>query len=70
LDFTLINGTAVRDLTDELINRERADLKELKKLQKDVSDLKDTTLWSLLVELMQRDTDKHIAMLRFVQTHT
>ena len=70
LDFTLADSPAVRELTDELINRERADLKELKKLQKDIRDLKDTTLWSLLVELMQRDTDKHIAMLRFVQTHT
>jgi len=70
LDFTLVNGAAVRELTDDLINRERADLKELKKLRKDVSDLKDTTLWSLLVELMQRDTDKHVAMLRFVQVHS
>jgi hypothetical protein len=61
---------AVRDLTDQLIDRERADLKELKELQKDIRDLRDTTLWSLLVDLMQRDTDKHIAILRFVQTHT
>ena len=70
LDFTLVDGSAVRDLTDELLDRERADLKELKKLQKDIRDLKDTTLWSLLVDLMQHDTDKHIAMLRFVQVHT
>lgn len=70
LDFTAINGPAVRDLTDELIDREHADLDELKKLQKDIRDLKDTTLWSLLVDLMQRDTEKHIAMLHFVQTHT
>ena len=28
-----------------------------------------TTLWGLLVELMQRDTDKHIAVLTFVKKH-
>ena len=70
LDFNRVNGPAVRELTDQLIDREQADLQELKKLQKDIRDIKDTTLWSLLVELMQRDTDKHIAMLRFVQQHT
>jgi ferritin len=70
LDFSRVNGPAVRDLTDQLIDREQADLQELKKLQKRIRDLKDTTLWSLLVDLMQRDTKKHIAMLRFVRQHT
>lgn len=70
LDFNRVNGPAVRDLTDQLIDREQADRQELKKLQKDIRDIKDTTLWSLLVDLMQRDTEKHIAMLRFVQKHT
>jgi hypothetical protein len=31
--------------------------------------VKDSSLWSLLVELMQRDTQKHIAILRFVTKH-
>jgi hypothetical protein len=26
-------------------------------------------LWSVLVELMERDTQKHIAILRFVRKH-
>jgi rubrerythrin len=68
LDFQL--DPAVRDLTDQLIDREQEDLRELKKLQKDVREIKDTTLWSLLVDLMQHDTKKHIAMLRFVQKRT
>ncbi len=70
LDFDRVDGTAVRELTDELVERELQDKKELKKLQKELRDTKDTTLWSLLVELMQRDTEKHIAMLHFVQHHT
>ncbi len=64
VDFTLINGSAVRDQTDELIDRERADLKELKKLQKDIRDLKDTDALVVARRVDQRDTDKHIAMLR------
>jgi rubrerythrin len=67
LDFHV--DSAVRELTDQLVNREREDLRELKKLQKGVREIKDTTLWPLLVDLMRRDTKKHIAMLRFVQRH-
>ncbi len=70
LDFDRVDRSAVRDLTDQLVQREQEDLRELKKLQRGVRDIKDTTLWSLLVNLMQRDTKKHIAMLRFVQQHT
>jgi len=70
LDFNRVNGLAVRDLTGQLLDREQTDLQELKKLQKDLRDIRDTTLWSLLVDLMQRDTEKHIAMLRFVDKHT
>ena len=46
----------------------KQDPRELKKLQKELRDVKDTTLWSLLVDLMQRDTEKHIAILDFAQT--
>ncbi len=70
LDFHRVDRAAVRDLTNQLIDREQADLRELKQLQKSVSEIKDATLWSLLIDLMQSDTKKHIAMLRFVRTHT
>ena len=67
LDFNRVDGAAVRELTDQLIAREKADVRELKKLQKSVRDVKERTLWPLLIDLMQRDTKKHLAMLRFVQ---
>ena len=67
LDFH--GDAAVRGLTDQLIDREQEDLRAQKELQKDLRDVKDTTLWSLLVDLMQHDTKRHIAMLRFVQKH-
>ena len=63
------NGDTVRQ-NEQLVAREKADLRELKKLKKDLRDFKDTTLWSLLVDLMQRDTEKHIALLGFVEQHT
>ncbi len=70
LDFDRVDRSTVRDLTDQLVQREQKDLRELKNLQRGMRNVKDTTLWSLLVDLMQRDTNKHIALLRFVQQHT
>jgi hypothetical protein len=60
---------AVIDLTDELLQREQADAQELKRLRHELRDVKDTSLWELLVEVMERDTQKHIAILRFAKKH-
>jgi len=70
MDFHRADRAAVLDVTGRLLAREREDARELKQLRKELRDYEDTTLWSLLVELMQRDTDKHIAMLRFAQHST
>jgi hypothetical protein len=56
-------------VTNRLLEHEEADEKELERLQKELRDVSGTTLWGLLVELMQRDTDKHIAVLKFVKKH-
>jgi len=61
---------AVIALTERLIQKEREDEYELKRLQRELRDVKDTTLWSLLVDLMVRDTQKHIALLRFAKKHS
>ena len=54
-------------VTARLLDAERADAKELKKLAKNLGELRDTTLWGLLVELMQDDTAKHIRILSFMR---
>ena len=54
-------------VTDRLLDAERADLKELKRLNKNLGELPDTTFWGLLVELMQDDTAKHIKILEFIR---
>jgi hypothetical protein len=48
-------------------DNEERDIAELKRLKRELRDVKDTSLWELLVELMQRDTEKHIAILKFVR---
>jgi hypothetical protein len=69
MDFYRADGDAVLEVTERLLNRERRDARELKRLQRELRSVKDTSLWGLLVDLMQRDTQKHIAMLRFAKRH-
>lgn len=53
--------------TVKYIELEKQDLKELKKLQKELRPIRDTTLFSLLVRLMEFDTQKHVALLEFIR---
>jgi hypothetical protein len=69
MDFHRADRVAVRNVTDRLLDHEKADEKELHRLQQELSNVNGTALWGLLVELMQRDTDKHIAVLTFVKKH-
>ena len=69
IDFDAENRVEVLEVTARLLDQEEQDLRELKRLRRQFRDVKDTTLWDLLVELMERDTDKHIAILEFVRGH-
>jgi hypothetical protein len=53
--------------TERLLETERADAHELKQFAKQLKDVRDTTLWGLLLELMQDDTAKHIKILKFIR---
>jgi rubrerythrin len=55
--------------TRALLEAERADHTELKRLRKELRAVADTTLWGLLIDLMLLDTDKHIRVLRFLTEH-
>ena len=70
LDFNRTNKEAVLDLTEKLLEKEQQDALELKRLQRELRDVKDTSIWGLLVDLMERDTQKHIAILKFVKKQT
>ena len=69
LDFQRADRAAVLEGAKELLDNEERDIAELKRLKRELRDVKDTSLWELLVELMQRDTEKHIAILKFVRKH-
>jgi hypothetical protein len=69
-DFGRADSAKVRELTMRLLRSEEDDSRDLKRLHNQLHDVKDTTLWDLIVSLMRRDTDKHIGMLEFVLHHT
>ena len=57
----------IQRLTEELLEVERGDERELKDLAKRLKDFDKVTLWGLLIELMLDDTRKHIKILKFIQ---
>jgi hypothetical protein len=71
MDFDQVaNHDAVLDVTARLLDQEERDAHELKRLRHELRSVKDTSLWGILVELMERDTQKHIAILRFAREHS
>jgi len=68
-DLDRADSAALLEVTKRLIANERNDLKELRRLRKELRSVEDTTLWALLVDIMIRDTEKHLAILRFAQGH-
>jgi hypothetical protein len=58
---------ALVEATDRLLAFEHADAKSLHSLQKELRPVRDTTLFSLLVTLMELDTKKHITILEFIR---
>jgi hypothetical protein len=70
MDFDRADHERIRALSRQLLDREGDDARDLKRLHKEMRDIADTTLWDLIVNLMRRDTDKHIAILEFVLDHT
>src|SRR5579862_2618278 len=59
----------VVELTNSLLAREEEDAAELRMLSRQLRDVRDTTLWQLLVKIMELDTEKHAEILRFVRKH-
>ena len=46
---------------------EKEDNQELERLAKELKDVRDTTVWQLVVRLMQQDNEKHRRILEFIR---
>jgi hypothetical protein len=53
--------------TEALLDREQSDARELQRLSRELRPVRGSSVWPVLVEMMERDTDKHQGILRFVQ---
>jgi len=60
---------ALVEVTHRFLAEERADQKQLRAIRKELRPFRDTSLWALLVELMEHDTAKHIRILTFIADH-
>jgi len=54
---------------DELLAIEKDDRRQLRELQGGMKDMRRTTIWPLVLELMQLDTEKHIKILEYLRAH-
>lgn len=52
--------------TKALLEFELRDQSDLRQLRRRLNPYRDTTLWSLLVDVMLHDTEKHALILRFI----
>ena len=55
------------EVTGRFLAAERADAKQPRALRKELRPFRDTSLWVLLIELMEHDTAKHIRLLTFIR---
>ena len=53
--------------TERLLAFEEQDNRDLEVLAKELKDVRNTTLWELVVRLMQQDNEKHRRILRFIR---
>jgi rubrerythrin len=53
----------------KFVTIERGDEKDIVRLKKLVRPERDVTVWNVLLDVMELDTQKHIALLRFLEHH-
>jgi rubrerythrin len=68
-DLALFNADRDRILveTERFLALEKEDDKHLDRLARDLKDVRDTTLWELVVRMMQADNAKHRRILEFIR---
>jgi hypothetical protein len=57
----------VVELSDRLVAHEEMDRQQLHRLSREMDPVRDTTLWALLIKMMELDTAKHTEVLNFIR---
>src|SRR5262245_25102461 len=60
-------ATRLLEPTERFLGAERDDQEQLRALRRTLRPARDHTLWPLLVELVEIDTEKHITILEYVR---
>lgn len=66
--MNVVHAPELLAATERFLEAERDDAAELKRLARALRHVPGADLWSLLVELMARDTRKHQRILRFLRS--
>lgn len=66
VDFQPVSADTI-EMVDRLLDFEFDDLAEVRKLRHEIREVRTSTLWGMLVELMIADTKKHIKILKFLR---
>ena len=53
--------------TERFLEFEKQDNKDLERLAKELKDVRNTTVWELLLRIMQQDNEKHRRILEFIR---
>jgi hypothetical protein len=57
----------ILELTEGFLAQENKDAAQLRELEAELGPVKETTMWPLLIRLMQADTKKHLDILHFIR---
>jgi len=69
LEVSVEQRKALLEEARELLKMEKADATALKELRHDLHSAPEETMWPVLVEMMEFDTDKHIHLLKAIERH-
>jgi hypothetical protein len=64
-----MDTATLRNETKHLLDLEREDIRELQDLRRQVTKVEDTRWWSVLIDIMEADNRKHMAILEFIRDH-
>lgn len=61
------NPSELLEAAERFLKAERKDARDLKHLSRGLRSMRGVSIWPLLIELMERDTEKHQTILRFIR---